>query len=855
MAQQILNDGSTGDVVIRSGPPASGGGGGSGGGGSGGNRVGASGAFSGPSQSTKDARRRVKQEYLQAQEQQRVQAAAAAAQAQEHVRVQARQQVLESWMQRHHNSRTAIDQSFSARAAQLASSLQHEILAAKRAPNNDSTERWQLYLITKEKNEIDGLIARKASELNAKNATAHAFDGHNALVRSASDYLARLDQFGEALGAGYQSWENAYNAANEANLLSAQINALTEKSTALSRHHAEQTIAWREREAVSERHRQAAEQRDARIRFKQQADADSRIERVRQANTLTVPVTALAHGGMILSQEAVHVAQEVAAALEKAVQAAADTLIDVLRIGARTGPVFVAAMVYSPTLGNGELTPEQRRRLFHAVSVPVQALGLYDRQELQTIADAGGQAEVESRLKIVAIPEGTAIIAVSTGGDVDSRVAVVNAVLDPLSGLYTAEIPGAPPRHLLITPDATLQPAMTNPSRLAVTPSEVLDIPSGVDLRIQDCIVCVPGLPPTYLSFSLPPMGAGVVTGTGQPATTDWWNSAPQTQGAAIPAQIGDQFRGREFKSFEAFDKAVWQTLGEHRLLASAFEEVNKKRIEQGFAPYAPKSMWVGENREFELRYQERTEFWSDPFNLDKISIKTPNNAEGWLGIAPAVVPWPIPPATSWKPLVPPGSEHLGSTTSPITPTMPVVNPGNPAIPVLPQNETFPAVDEGEIGARIPGFPGGMELPSPDALFRDRRDDPGVATGVGQAISGVWLGEAAREKGAPIPSQIANQLIGREFANFHRFREAVWMAVAADSRLSQQFSDHNLRRMREGLAPYPRLADQSGGRKTFELHHDVEVAMGGDVYGIENISVMTPRRHIQLHKERKNHDL
>lgn len=416
MAQQILNDGSTGDVVIRSGPPASGGDGGSGGGGSGGNRVGASGAFSGPSQSTKDARRRVKQEYLQAQEQQRVQAAAAAAQAQEHVRVQARQQVLESWMQRHHNSRTAIDQSFSARAAQLASSLQHEILAAKRAPNNDSTERWQLYLITKEKNEIDGLIARKASELNAKNATAHAFDGHNALVRSASDYLARLDQFGEALGAGYQSWENAYNAAHEANLLSAQINALTEKSTALSRHHAEQTIAWREREAVSERHRQAAEQRDARIRFKQQADADSRIERVRQANTLTVPVTALAHGGMILSQEAVHVAQEVAAALEKAVQAAADTLIDVLRIGARTGPVFVAAMVYSPTLGNGELTPEQRRRLFHAVSVPVQALGLYDRQELQTIADAGGQAEVESRLKIVAIPEGTAIIAVSTGG-------------------------------------------------------------------------------------------------------------------------------------------------------------------------------------------------------------------------------------------------------------------------------------------------------------------------------------------------------------------------------------------------------------------------------------------------------
>lgn len=390
---------------------------------------------------------------------------------------------------------------------------------------------------------------------------------------------------------------------------------------------------------------------------------------------------------------------------------------------------------------------------------------------------------------------------------------------------------------------------MTNPSRLAVTPSEVLDIPSGVDLRIQDCIVCVPGLPPTYLSFSLPPMGAGVVTGTGQPATTDWWNSAPQTQGAAIPAQIGDQFRGREFKSFEAFDKAVWQTLGEHRLLASAFDEVNKKRIEQGFAPYAPKSMWVGENREFELRYQERTEFWSDPFNLDKISIKTPNNAEGWLGIAPAVVPWPIPPASSWKPLVPPGSEHLGSTTSPITPTMPVVNPGNPAIPVLPQNETFPAVDEGEIGARIPGFPGDMDLPSPDALFRDRRDDPGVATGVGQAVSGIWLGEAARGEGAPIPSHIADQLRLQEFRNFHGFRRAFWKAVAADPDLKSQFTPIDLHLMKRGKAPYAPADDQNGGRIKHEIHHLEEVAQGGAVYDMDNLVIMTPRRHIDLHKK------
>ena len=161
----------------------------------------------------------------------------------------------------------------------------------------------------------------------------------------------------------------------------------------------------------------------------------------------------------------------------------------------------------------------------------------------------------------------------------------------------------------------------------------------------------------------------------------------------------------------------MWRTLGEHHEIVSQFDEVNQKRLEQGYAPYAPKSTWAGENREFELRYQERPGFWSDPFNLDQISIKTPSNTEGWIGVVPTVVPWPIPPASSWKPLVPPGSELLGSTISPITPVAPGVYPGSPAVPVLPENGTFPAVDEGDIGASIPGFPGDMELPSPGLVF------------------------------------------------------------------------------------------------------------------------------------------
>ncbi|RON50022.1 hypothetical protein BK666_06305 [Pseudomonas frederiksbergensis] len=850
---QTFKDGSTGDVVIRSGPSSSGGGfsGGFGGGG------GVSGGFGRTNKRKQKARRRAIEADRQAKEKAQAQAAAtaqaetvraqaAAAQAQEQARVQALNQFLGALAQRHDAIRAEADRSFAAKAAQLAPSLAQEISAARRPPINGSSERWQLYVITKEKNEVDGLITRKTAELHAKNAVAQSFDGHDPFTRTSNDYLTRLGAFGQALNDGHQIWENAYNAAHEARLLSAQINALTDKSTALARHHAEQTIVWREREAVWERNRQYAEQREARIRFKQQADEDARLERIKQANTLTAPASALAAGGMIWTREGVFIAQEVAAVLERAVQAAGEALLDFGRIAVRTGPVFVTAMVYSPTLDDGELSAEQRRRLFQSVTIPVKALGLENLQALQSIADAGGSVEVAYRLKAETVPEGAAIVAISTGHGVDQRVPVINAVLDPLTGLYSAEIPGSRPRQLQFTPAASAPVADTNPVRLAVPAAQAQNVPAGVDLRIQDCIICVPGLPPTYLSFSLPPVGSGIVIGGGQPANAHWWKAVGQ--GAQIPAQIGDQLRGREINSLAAFDAIFWRTLGEQQALAAQFDEVNQKRLEQGFAPYAPKSTWVGERREFELRYRELGE---NPFNLDKISITTPKSTEGHQGILPAVVPWPIRPVGSgtWTPLVPPGIGQLGPTRLPITSTVPGVYAGGSIVPVLPQNETFPAVDQGQVGANIPGFPGDMELPSPDVLFLDRRDDPGFATGVGQVVSGLWLGDAARTEGAPVPVQIADQLRGRGFANFHRFREAFWRAVAEDAVLGQQFKKSNLDRMRDGSAPFSARVDQVGGRQVFELHHKVKVSEDGEVYGLNNIFVMTPKRHINLHKE------
>ena len=52
----------------------------------------------------------------------------------------------------------------------------------------------------------------------------------------------------------------------------------------------------------------------------------------------------------------------------------------------------------------------------------------------------------------------------------------------------------------------------------------------------------------------------------------------------------------------------------------------------------------------------------------------------------------------------------------------------------------------------------------------------------------------------------------------------------------------------KGRAPRARKKDSLGGRKSFELHHKEEIQHGGKVYHADNIRVVTPRHHIDIHK-------
>lgn len=272
-----------------------------------------------------------------------------------------------------------------------------------------------------------------------------------------------------------------------------------------------------------------------------------------------------------------------------------------------------------------------------------------------------------------------------------------------------------------IIPGATNLPGAISPSELFTTEPQVIDIPTGVDTRISDCVVCFPaesGLAPRYFSFENAKSGSGVAVGQGQPASADWWTQATQEQGAAIPEQITEQFRSREFKSIDSFDRATWRAIAENSTLSEPFDEINRKRMARGFAPYAPKSSWVGERREFEIRVREVANDSAVWFDLDQLSITEPNSNHGVLRVTPTYLPWPVSSGTrTWTPLIPPGSELLGPTELPMAPEQPTLCPGEATDPVGSQSEALPAVDPADVNASILGFGEDDDLPSPDLVF------------------------------------------------------------------------------------------------------------------------------------------
>ena len=129
------------------------------------------------------------------------------------------------------------------------------------------------------------------------------------------------------------------------------------------------------------------------------------------------------------------------------------------------------------------------------------------------------------------------------------------------------------------------------------------------------------------------------------------------------------------------------------------------------------------------------------------------------------------------------------------------------------------------------------------------RKTPGTVTGQGEDVVGIWLAGAGTGLGVPIPARIADHLRGRKFKSFDDFRKAFWTAVGNDPELLSQFKPTNQNKLRNGKAPFAQRPEHNGENARYEIHHIENIQHGGAVYDVDNLAIMTPKRHVEIHKE------
>jgi multidrug efflux pump subunit AcrA (membrane-fusion protein) len=205
-----------------------------------------------------------------------------------------------------------------------------------------------------------------------------------------------------------------------------------------------------------------------------------------------------------------------------------------------------------------------------------------------------------------------------------------------------------------------------------------------------------------------------------------------------------------------------------------------------------------------------------------------------------------IPPTTAvWTPSVTPTDS---STLFPIENPAPPRYIGGNLVPIEGRIDAHPGRGNIRFDDFILVYPPEVGLPPQYVMFRDRRNDPGVASGYGASVQGGWLEAATQGEGAAIPSKIADQLRGKNFKDFRAFRETFWKAVSANAELAMSFDPGSLSAMSKGRSPYVKAGDRVGKRVKFELHHVSSLSDGGQLYDIDNLRLLTPKQHLAVHK-------
>ncbi|HFO3609777.1 TPA: HNH endonuclease signature motif containing protein, partial [Escherichia coli] len=94
----------------------------------------------------------------------------------------------------------------------------------------------------------------------------------------------------------------------------------------------------------------------------------------------------------------------------------------------------------------------------------------------------------------------------------------------------------------------------------------------------------------------------------------------------------------------------------------------------------------------------------------------------------------------------------------------------------------------------------------------------------------------------------------KSFYQFLAFTDTLWLEVSQYPELIAQFSSGNQTRIKQGLTAKAPLEGWRYGPKEivkkFQIHHRVAIEYGGSVYDIDNLRIVTPRLHDEIHYRR-----
>lgn len=203
------------------------------------------------------------------------------------------------------------------------------------------------------------------------------------------------------------------------------------------------------------------------------------------------------------------------------------------------------------------------------------------------------------------------------------------------------------------------------------------------------------------------------------------------------------------------------------------------------------------------------------------------------------------PPRTLlWTPAVVPPSS---STSSPALPSSLPVVVGPTLEPIEARLDSYPELSDVGFDDYVIIFPADSGLPPLYIMFTSPRQKPGVVTGEGRILGGDLLAEGKEEEFA-ILANVARKLQGKEFRNFGAFRRQLWKAIALNNELSEKLDNFSLSIMQKGLAPIVPKNERVGGRIKYEIHHVLEISKGGGVYDLNNMIILSPQHHIDIHR-------